>query len=248
LEPILSTRGLTIWFGGLAAINGVNFSLYEGEVKALIGPNGAGKTTFFNLISGNLQPTAGTILFRGRDITGLPPFEICRRGMSRTYQKNSLFPNLTVRENIRLGAHNGLSLSLTPFGKADGIAAVREKVEELMEMTGLSEKARQMTANLSHGDQRLLEIALGLSTNPTLLLLDEPTAGLSARETPEMTVRIKDLAAKSICNMIIVEHDMEVVKEVATSVTVLSYGEILCDGDLEEVRADRRVQEVYWGI
>lgn len=248
MEAILATQNLSIYFGGVAAIHKVNFVLKHGEIKALIGPNGAGKTTFFNLICGNLNPAEGKIFFHGKEITGLPPYEICRKGISRTFQKTNLFPNLTVKENIRLGAQNGFHGKLNPFMSAEKITVVQEKVEELLELGGLRDKADQITMKLSHGDQRLLEIIIGLSTNPKVLLLDEPTAGLSVKETRDMTTKIKELAKSSIQNMIIVEHDMEVVIEVASSICVLCDGEILFEGSIDEVRRNPKVQEVYWGI
>ncbi|MBP1715274.1 MAG: transporter ATP-binding protein [Deltaproteobacteria bacterium] len=248
MEATLRTQDLTIHFGGLTAIKKVNFVLHPGEIKALIGPNGAGKTTFFNLICGNLKPTEGKIFFQSEEITGLSPYAICRKGISRTYQKTSLFPNLSVRENIRLGAHNGFGGKLHLFRRAETIPMARKKVEEIMELVGLQEKAEQQVLNLSYGDQRLLEIAIGLSTNPQLLLLDEPTAGLSIAESRIMTAKIKDLAKRSIQNVIIVEHDMEVVRELAMSICVLSNGEILTDGPAEEVKKNPKVQEIYWGI
>jgi len=248
MEAMLTTENLTMSFGGLTAIHRINFVLKPGEVKALIGPNGAGKTTFFNLICGNLKPTEGKVFFRGREITGLSPHEICRRGISRTYQKTSLFPNLTVRENVRLGVQNGFYGKLKFFQMADRIMAVQRQVEEILALVGLQDKPDQLVVNLSHGDQRVLEIAIGLSTNPKLLLLDEPTAGLSVKETRYLTAKVKELAKSSIRNVIVVEHDMEVVMELASSICVLANGEIIIDGTVEEVRKNPKVQEVYWGI
>jgi branched-chain amino acid transport system ATP-binding protein len=248
MEPTLRTQDLTINFGGLTAIRRVNFTLPPGEVKALIGPNGAGKTTFFNLICGVLQPTEGKIFFQGEEITGCSPYGICRKGISRTYQKTSLFPNLTVRENVRLGAQNGFGGKLHPLRKAESVPAARRKVGEILDLVGLQDKGSQRVMNLSYGDQRLLEIAIGLSTRPQLLLLDEPTAGLSVGETRQMTAKVKELSRSSIRNVIIVEHDMEVVRELATSICVLSNGEIVADGPAAEVKRNPKVQEVYWGI
>ena len=248
MEPTLRTENLTLNFGGLTAIRQVNFLLQPGEIKALIGPNGAGKTTFFNLICGVLRPTEGKIFFEGEEITGCAPYAICRKGISRTYQKTSLFPNLTVRENVRLGAQNGFGGKLHPLRKAEAVPAAREKVDEILELVGLQEKARQLVLNLSYGDQRLLEIAIGLSTRPKLLLLDEPTAGLSVGDSRQMTAKVKELAKSSFRNVIIVEHDMEVVRELATSICVLANGEIVADGPAEEVKKSPKVQEVYWGI
>jgi len=244
---VLKTENLGINFGGLQALKGVDFELREGEVKALIGPNGAGKTTFFNVICGNLKPSAGKVYFKGEDITGWAPFKICRLGLSRTFQKTSLFPELSVFENLRLAAQTGYGKRNVFFRHAHSDEKVIDIVERLIESVGLQDKARHPVANLSHGDQRLLEILVGLSTNPELLLLDEPTAGLSVKETKEMTERIKELARTSIRNVIIVEHDMEVVTELATRICVLYYGEILCEGTVDEIKSHPKVQEVYLG-
>jgi branched-chain amino acid transport system ATP-binding protein len=248
MAEVLATKDLSIHFGGLKVFNGINFFLKSGEVKALIGPNGAGKTTFFNLICGNLKPSGGRIFFQKKDITGLSPHKISRMGISRTYQKTNLFPTLSVKENIRLGAQNAFNTHLNPIRNINKIPLVNEKVEELLELVGFQNKANDIIMNLSHGDQRLVEIAIGLSTKPELLLLDEPTAGLSVKETRDMVTKVKQLARKSIPNMILVEHDMEVVKEVADSICVLANGEIICDGSFDDVNRNPKVREAYWGV
>lgn len=246
-EFVLRTESLSISFGGLMALNGVNFEMREGEVLAVIGPNGAGKTTFFNVLSGNLIPTEGKVIFKGEDITGLPPYEVCRRGLSRTFQKTSIFPDLTVFENVRLGAHTGYGTWNPTLRSAISDHGVVEKVEELLKMGGMQDQKDRLAGNLSHGDQRLLEILIGMSTRPELLLLDEPSAGLSAKETRYITHWIKELSLTTIRNIVIVEHDMDVVTELATSVCVLNYGEILCRGSVGEVKCNPQVQDVYLG-
>ncbi len=246
-EVVLRTEQLTITFGGLKALRGVDFTIREGEVLAIIGPNGAGKTTFFNVLSGNLRPDSGRVIFKGKDITGLPPHEICRRGLSRTYQKTSIFPDLTVFENVRLGAQIGHGSRNLWLHSALSDKKVVALVEELLVMGGLDHQAKKPAGNLSHGDQRLLEILIGISTRPELLLLDEPSSGLSAKETREITRWIKDLAQTTTRNVIIVEHDMDVVTELASAIYVLNYGEVLCQGPVGEVKSNPQVQEIYLG-
>lgn len=246
-KVVLRTEQLTITFGGLKALNGVDFEIREGEVLAIIGPNGAGKTTFFNVLSGNLRPDSGRVIFKGEDITALPPHEICRRGLSRTYQKTSVFNDLSLFENVRLGAHIGHGQHRSWLRGALSDMSVMAVVEDLLVMGGLDRHAQEPAGNLSHGDQRLLEILIGISTRPELLLLDEPSAGLSAKETKEITRWIKELSQTTIGNVIIVEHDMEVVTELASAIYVLNYGEVLCQGPVGEVKCNPQVQEIYLG-
>lgn len=246
-EVVLRTEQLSIMFGGLHALSGVDFEIREGEILAILGPNGAGKTTFFNVLSGNLKPNSGKVIFKGEDITGLPPYEICRKGLSRTYQKTSIFQELTVFENVRLGAQVGYGSQHSWLSRALSDKTVVSVVEELLAMGGMEHQAYQLAGNLSHGDQRLLEILIGVSTRPDLLLLDEPSAGLSAKETRQITEWIRDLSSKTIRNVIIVEHDMEVVTELASGIYVLNYGEVLCKGSVDEVKCDPQVQEIYLG-
>ena len=241
--PILEARGLTRTFGGLVAVNGVDFTVRTGEIHAVIGPNGAGKTTLFNLITGVLPPTSGRILFRGRDITGLPVHRISQQGIARTVQVTSIFPTLTVTENVWLGAQSRGRLH--PLARRSRMQSVRRQVEEIIALVGLREQAEAEAAELSHGDQRLLEIALALSTKPELLLLDEPTAGLSAKETRDMVRVVKQLAARQ--TIVIVEHDMDVVMELADTISVLHMGRTLAKGPPQATRENALVQKVYLG-
>jgi len=241
--PILEARGLTRTFGGLVAVNGVDFTVRTGEIRAVIGPNGAGKTTLFNLITGVLPPTSGQILFRGRDITGLPVHRISQQGIARTVQVTSIFPTLTVTENVWLGAQSRGRLH--PLARRSRMQSVRRQVEEIIALVGLREEAEAEAAELSHGDQRLLEIALALSTKPALLLLDEPTAGLSAKETRDMVRVVKQLAARQ--TIVIVEHDMDVVMELADTISVLHMGRTLAEGPPQATRENALVQKVYLG-
>lgn len=242
--PLLQTEGLTKAFGGLRAVDSMDFSVRPGELRAVIGPNGAGKTTLFNLITGRLAPTRGKVYFKGGEITALPPHEICRRGVARTFQITSLFPNLTVSENIWT-AVQGKGGHLHPLRPARKMTHIRQRVEEVLRLLGLEEQGEVLAVNLSHGDQRLLEIGVALATTPELLLLDEPTAGMSLKETREMVGTIKGLAGA--LTIVIVEHDMGVVMELAQTITVLDLGRIIAEGPPEEIRRDRRVQEVYLG-
>ncbi|MBW1971683.1 MAG: ABC transporter ATP-binding protein [Spirochaetes bacterium] len=243
---IFNIEGLTKKFGGLVALDNVNFELNEGELKAVIGPNGAGKTTLFNIITGIYPPTSGKIYFMNEEITNLKPYEICRKGIARTYQITSLFQNLTVQENIRLAVQVGYGKHINFFKKALELKEVINKVEEILELMDLEDKANVAVSNMSHGDQRLLEVAIALGSNPKILLLDEPTAGMSIKETKDMTNKLKELfSTGKIKNIIIIEHDMEVVTELAEKICVLNYGKVIKDGTVEEVKNDPLVQEIY---
>jgi ABC-type branched-subunit amino acid transport system ATPase component/ABC-type branched-subunit amino acid transport system permease subunit len=241
---ILETKGLTRAFGGLVALDHVDFTIRAGEIRAVIGPNGAGKTTLFNVITGVLPPTGGQILFEGEDISGSPAHGISQKGIARTVQVTSIFPALTVRENVWLGAQSRGWLH--PLASRGNMAAIEGQVEELIALVGLAAEADAEAAELSHGDQRLLEIALALSTRPRLLLLDEPTAGLSGKETRDMVRVVRELSARQ--TIVIVEHDMDVVMELADTITVLHMGKTLAEGPPQATRENRLVQEVYLGV
>ncbi len=241
---LLKAERLAKSFGGLNAVDGVDFALQPGELRALIGPNGAGKTTFFNLITGLLTPTAGRILFRGEDITGLPPHRVARKGIGRTLQITSLFPGLTVHENVWIAAQSRRRL-LNPLVHFSRLRDEERRTREVLELLGLAEKAGELAANLSHGDQRLLEIGVALSTRPLLLLLDEPTAGLGPSETAEVAKMIKELSGST--TIILVEHDMDVVMSIADTITVLDQGRVIGEGPPEHIRQDPKVREAYLG-
>jgi branched-chain amino acid transport system ATP-binding protein len=233
---------LTVRFGGLAALSQINFELKRDEVCAIIGPNGAGKSTFFNCVTGVLRPTAGSIVFNGEDITGLPSNLISRRGIARSYQITNLMPNATVLENARIAAQSrrhGWSMLRHHSAFAD----VTAKAEAALEAVGLLAKAHELAANLSHGEQRNLEIGVALATEPTLLCLDEPTAGMSAAETHD-TMQLVRRIAKNL-TILIVEHDMQVVMELCHRIAVFHYGQILADGTPEEIQRNPKVQDVY---
>jgi branched-chain amino acid transport system ATP-binding protein len=240
--PVLRTEDLGIRFGGLAALNGVNFEVVRGEIRAVIGPNGAGKSTFFNCLTGVLRPSSGRILFNGEDITGLSPDRISRKGIARSYQITNILPNATTLENIRIAAQSRRhSWSLLTHHRA--FRDIIEKAEAVLDTVGLAGKADELAANLSHGGQRNLEIGIALATEPQLLCLDEPTAGMSAGETDD-TMELVRRIAKDL-TILIVEHDMTVVMGLAHKITVLHYGAILAEGTPAEIQNNARVLEVY---
>jgi branched-chain amino acid transport system ATP-binding protein len=239
---ILHTQALTIRFGGLTALDKVDFAIARGEIRAIIGPNGAGKSTFFNCLTGVLRPTSGRIVFDGEDITGLPPNRISRKGIARSYQITNILPNATTLENVRIAAQSrrhGWSMLAHHRAYRDLI----EKAESVLASVGLRGKADELAANLSHGGQRNLEIGIALATEPQLLCLDEPTAGMSAAETHQTMELVRGIAKD--LTILIVEHDMQVVMELAQRITVLHYGRVLAEGAPAEIQQNSRVQEVY---
>jgi branched-chain amino acid transport system ATP-binding protein len=240
--PILRTEDLTIRFGGLTALNRVNFAVECGEIRAIIGPNGAGKSTFFNCLTGVLRPSSGHVRFNGADITGLSPDRISQKGIARSYQITNILPNATALENARIAAQSRRhSWSLLTHHRA--YRDIIEKAEAVLEAVGLGSKRDELAANLSHGEQRNLEIGVALATEPQLLCLDEPTAGMSAAETHD-TMELVRRIAKDL-TILIVEHDMQVVMQLAQRITVLHYGEILAEGTPAEIQQNPRVLEVY---
>jgi branched-chain amino acid transport system ATP-binding protein len=241
-RPLLRTEKLTVRFGGLTALNAVDFSVPEGEVRAIIGPNGAGKSTFFNCVTGVLRPTSGAIVLAGDDITGLLPDRISQRGIARSYQITNILPNASALENTRIAAQSRRhAWSLLTHHRSH--RDIIEKAEAALDAVGLLGKADEPAANLSHGDQRTLEIAIALATEPRLLCLDEPTAGMSAAETRD-TMQLVRRIAKDL-TILIVEHDMQVVMGLADRITVFHYGEILAEGTPDEIQLNPRVMEVY---
>jgi branched-chain amino acid transport system ATP-binding protein len=239
---VLRTEDLGIRFGGLAALNGVNFEVARGEIRAVIGPNGAGKSTFFNCLTGVLRPSSGRIVFNGDDITGLPPDRISRKGIARSYQITNILPNATTLENVRIAAQSrrhGWSL----FAHHRAFRDIIDKAEAVLATVGLAGKADELAANLSHGEQRNLEIGIALATEPQLLCLDEPTAGMSAGETDDTMALVRRIAKD--LTILIVEHDMTVVMGLADKITVLHYGAILAEGTPAEIQENPRVLEVY---
>jgi branched-chain amino acid transport system ATP-binding protein len=240
--PLLRTDDLTVRFGGLVALNHVNFAVQRGEIRAIIGPNGAGKSTFFNCLTGVQQPSSGHIFCNGEEITGLPPDRISRKGIARSYQITNILPNATALENVRIAAQSRRhSWSLLTHYRAH--RDIIEKAEAILEAIGLGTKRDELAANLSHGEQRNLEIGIALATEPQLLCLDEPTAGMSAAETRDTMELVRRIGAE--LTILIVEHDMQVVMELAKRITVLHYGEILAEGTPAEIQQNPKVLEVY---
>jgi branched-chain amino acid transport system ATP-binding protein len=240
--PLLSAADLTVRFGGLAALNGVSFEVRREEIRAIIGPNGAGKSTFFNCLTGVIRPTSGRIVFNSEDITGLPPNRISQKGIARSYQITNILPNATTLENVRIAVQSRRHAWNMLTHHAD-FRDIMDKSEAVLASVGLSSKTDELAANLSHGEQRNLEIGIALATEPTLLCLDEPTAGMSPAETQD-TMQLVRRIAKDL-TILIVEHDMQVVMELAHRITVLHYGEILAEGAPAEIQENPRVQEVY---
>jgi branched-chain amino acid transport system ATP-binding protein len=240
-EAILAARGLSRSFGGLMAVREVWLALEPGRIHALIGPNGAGKTTLVNLLSGELTPSAGSIVFEGREIAGRRPYRIARLGIARSYQRVNLFGDFSAFENCRLAAQVRGRSSLLP---ARGRRAHAEKAEEVLSLVGLS-NAQRHAANLSHGERRQLEIAVALATSPKVILLDEPLAGMGIEESRGMTALIKSLAADHA--ILLIEHDVEAVLSIADTLTVMVEGAVLASGDPATVRANRAVQDAYLG-
>jgi branched-chain amino acid transport system ATP-binding protein len=243
-QPALRTENLVKRFGGLRAVDDLTLSLAGGRLHAIIGPNGAGKTTLFNLVSGLLTADSGRVFFRERDITGLKPHQISRLGIKRTMQTKSVFPKLSVAENLwitRQAAHRFLH----PLRAASHDQDTRERVEQTLEQIGLTALAQRSAGTLSYGDVALLEIGMALISEPRLLLLDEPTCGMSPAETERAVAMIKQLART--IDIVIIEHDMSVVFEIADDIIVMAQGGILASGKPSEISGDERVREAYLG-
>src|SRR5665213_1443773 len=244
---LLEIDALTRRFGGIVAVNNVTMRVEAGEVRAVIGPNGAGKSTLFNLITGVVKPSTGTVRFAGGMLTGLSPPRICQRGLSRTFQLTALFPQMTARENIRLAAQARDRRRWRFCGGGGVFAAAQKRADAALERLGLMPVAGRPAGLLSHGDQRLLEVAMALAQQPRLLLLDEPTQGLSVEETAQAVDTLASLLADGGLTVLLVEHDMEVVFRLAHRITVLHRGAVIADDVPETVRADPAVQSAYLG-
>ena len=242
---MLEVRAVTKSFDGFQAVGGVSFTVPRGSISAIIGPNGAGKTTLFNLITGHLVPDDGRVVFKERDVTGIAPHDLCRLGMGRSFQRTNIFPRLTVLQNIQAAflCHRGRGWNL--LVPVEGL--YRAETEALLESVGLLDKAGEMSGFLSHGNQKQLELGIALALEPEILLLDEPTAGMSAQETRESIQLIERLARERRLTLLFTEHDMAVVFSIAQRLTVLHQGRVIADGPPDEVRRHPDVRRVYLG-
>ena len=243
--PLLRTEALTRAFGSLIAVDRVDVAVRRGELRSIIGPNGAGKTTFFRLISGETTPTSGRVWFGQREITGLPQHAVARLGMTKSYQITNVFPHLSVLENVRVAAQSH-ERSFNFWSRAAALSGVRDKAEAILQEVGLRDKRARTAAHLSHGEKRHLELGIALAGDPTLLLLDEPTAGMSPEETDETIHLIRRIAQGR--TVILVEHKMKVVMKISDRITVLHQGQVLAEGTPDEIRANERVQQTYLGV
>ncbi len=244
---LLQVKNVSKHFGSLVAVNDISMTVEPGELRAIIGPNGAGKTTFFNLITGFFTPTKGSITFDGQDVTDLLPARRVWCGMARTFQVTEIFPELSVRENIRIPVEVAAGLRLRPWLSRADAAKIYERVTELLVMGGLSEKAERQVGELSHGDQRATEIMMALALKPRLLLLDEPTAGMGDQETYDITQLVRRLHKESKLTIVLIEHDMRVVFHLADRIMVLDQGKFLAEGTPQEIAANKAVQTAYLG-
>jgi len=247
VTAVLETRGLGRSFGALQAVADVSVSVPPGELRAIIGPNGAGKTTLFHLISGLLAPTAGQVIFRGVDVTALRAPARCRRGISRTFQITSIFPEVSVLENVRVAVQLKGDGNFRLLGGRPLLEETEQRARESLASLGLLDRADAPAATLPHGDQRLLEIAMAVAQEPELLLLDEPTQGLSPEDTASTVDVIRRLARERRLTILLVEHDMDVVFDLAERISVLHFGQLIAEGTPDEIRAHPEVQKAYLG-
>ena len=238
MTPLLTTKGLSRHYGGLKAVDGVDFAVMPGEIRAIIGPNGAGKTTFVSLVCGRVAPSSGAVVFDGSDITGMPPHRRVRRGIAYTFQITSVFANLTAYDNVALPVQRTLA-----DGRSHG--AVHAGVMSALSRVGLAGREHAVAGTLSYGHQRLLEVAMGLALKPRLLILDEPTQGLSDGEIENFITLVREIAREA--TVLLIEHNMPVVMQLADRITVMNAGRILAEGTPDEIRANADVQHAYLG-
>jgi branched-chain amino acid transport system permease protein len=245
--PILQARGLTKRYGGVVANEGIDFTVQRGELRGIIGPNGAGKSTFFKMLTCEVPPTSGSIVFEGRDITGMSVTDVCQLGLTKSYQVNQLFNKLTVRENLTIAALAELrgKFKLDLLGRLSKIGGLEEQVEHTLQLVNLTARPDTPVSELAYGEKRRLEIGLALASSPSLLLLDEPLAGMSPRERVETVRLLKSIAQGR--TMIVIDHDMDALFELAERITVLQEGRVLVEGTPDEIKGNVLVQEAYLG-
>ncbi|MBG9795841.1 branched-chain amino acid ABC transporter substrate-binding protein [Paenibacillus dendritiformis] len=246
-DIVLATDGLTIAFGGHTAVRDVSLKIERHRFKSIIGPNGAGKTTLFNLLSGQLRPTAGTICFNGQDITALPPFRRTRLGMGRSFQMTNVFPNLTVLENVRLAVQSRQGVRLNWHASPRAFRRFEEEAQHWLDMVLLGSRSGALAAYLAHGEKRKLELAMLLALQPELLLLDEPTAGISIEEVPAILEVIRKMKEEGKRTIVLIEHKMDMVLDLSDTIAVLFGGRLLADGRPEEIMSNETVQAAYLG-
>jgi branched-chain amino acid transport system ATP-binding protein len=244
--PLLEVVSLSKHFGGLTAVDHVNYRVGKNEVRGIIGPNGAGKTTFFNVITGDLNPSSGKIFLMGKDITGFPPHKICRRGMSRTFQLTFVFPDMSVYDCVWVGLY---SKKISPhrlfFSSVERKGEMATKTEEICRLVGLENKIGELASNLSYGDQKVLEIAMALSTDPMILLLDEPTQGVGPKEADDIVTLIGRLSERMA--VVLIEHNIDIIMRLCHTLTVFSFGKVIAEGSCKEIAGNKEVQRIYLG-
>ena len=246
-DVIMEAQNLTKSFGGLVAVDDVSLKVRPRTMHAIIGPNGAGKTTLFNLLSGVMPPTQGKIFYKGEDVTSLPPQRRAHLGIGRSFQITNIFPNLTVLENLRLGAQAMGKDNFRLFADADELLPYIERAEEVIDMVGLNGREYMLARNLPHGEKRKLELGIMLTSKPDLLLFDEPTAGMSSEQVPELIEIINRIVRDHDRTAILVEHRMDMVMSVSDTITVMTQGHVLAEGSPEDIARDARVQQAYLG-
>jgi len=242
---ILEVRNLKKFFGGITAVNGVSFEVKEGEISSIIGPNGAGKTTLFNIITGKILPDDGKVIFKGNDIIRLQPYQICHKKIGRSFQITNIFPKLSVYENVQVAVISAQGRIKNIFNQAKRMA--KEETMEILEGLEIADKRNVLGGLLAHGDQKRLDIGIALANHPELLLLDEPTAGMSPEETIKTTELIKKLANERGLTVLFIEHDMNVVFNISEIIRVMHQGELIAEGRPEEIRNNEKVQQIYLG-
>ncbi len=243
---MLRVENLSKSFGGVHAMNGVSLDFPARSLSAIIGPNGAGKTTFFNLVSGHIRADTGSVHLDGENVMGLSSLQIVRRGMCRAFQVASIFPNMTLEDSV-VAAVTSRQGDLFSLGRRAPLATARARAHEIIGLLGLTGRARTMSRNLSHGEQKLLDIALALALEPKVLLLDEPTAGMGAEERWDMIEKVHDLWRSADLTVVFIEHDMDIVFEIAESIRVLKYGQVLAEGNADQIRSNQEVIDAYLG-